>query len=674
MSGSRGRFGALFRPATGILLVALAALLAWPPTGTLRARTWEDLLSPLGPGRPVQGFEITALRRGEEHDVVLTLRRASPEGAVEVHILDRGRWKGIRETDSFGVAYESPQSTSSIPECEAVTEAIAGAVRDNDRGGLGPVDAIPLRAEPEPPRLALSLDRLTGARGIAVGLCLAAATWLFASGPTGAVTAAAFLFALGLFLRGMHLDVPFVRDQDVQRVFTGHLPFRELLLGVGLTDRHPPLYFLVLKLAQIFGQREAVVRAPAALFGALWGPGLVVAARALGRRVDVGAMAGLAAVLSVELIARSREVSSIPMFGVLALIAAVAILKCSEGPTRGWRAVLVASVALCFWTYYLAVFLVIGLALPLLIRRRLSPSTGRALGLGAALGAPALILGVVTFFRDRGARIAADEHPTLAWGAHGGREIAEQCMTVVIRAFGPVIVGLFVLAVIWTFVRRREEAMVPVTGLVASLLGIAALAPFARVQAYYIVAVLPLLLLTLIVVASDIVSAGRAKWAGAAALAGAVVTTAPTLSLGRGQYLPDSDAFMPEIAAAAMQRPEARVLTLAHYDTTLLAYYLARRAGVPMDWSRMQVDPDGAVRLEGLPTVLMPLLRVHSPGENPDESAERALRQAMSREPVLVVSREAFHLEGVSRILHDCDVLLESGTGKLRRCPSERPR
>lgn len=664
------------RLALALVLAGLAVLLAWPGLPAPRARSWDDLLAPFGVGRAAGGYEIAALRRGEEHDLVLTLRKPSGDGgAIEVHVLDRGRWPGIRETASFGVAYETPRSSASVEDCEEVTERIASAIRANDAGGLGPVDAIPLGAEPEPPALARALDRVAGGRGLAIGLCLAAATWLFASGPFGGILAAAWLFALGLSLRAPHLGLPFVRDQDVQRLFTGHLPAGDILAGQGLTDRHPPLYFLVLHAAQLFGRGESVVRLPAALAGALLGPALVWASWALRRRADVGAMAGLAAVLSVEMVSRSREVSSIPLFGLFALAAAVSLARHQEAPSRGSAILVAASHGLMLWTHHVAVLVLAGHLLALLVARRLSRQALRAVGLGVGLGAPALVLAVVTFFRDRGARAAAEAHPGLAWGAQGLREISARLGALSTGVFGPTLAALFVLAAAWALLRREAAVLLPAAAFVSTFCGIAVLAPVARVQPYYLVAVMPLFLLALAVAGSDAWARRREPWIGAAAL-GAVVaaTLAPHVHEARGQYLPDPDAFMPELAAHIAPRAERQVVTIAHYDGTLLAYYLARRAGAPMDWSRMSPDGDGGFRLHGVDRVLRPLVYSHAPGDDPEPVAEASLRRIMDAEPVLVVSREGFHLEGVRRLLRRCDLLAQAGTGKLFRCPAERRR
>lgn len=656
----------------GLALAALALWLCRPsPSPGARARSWEELLAPVAVGRTVRGHEVTSLRRGQEHDVVLTLRSPERGASIEVHVVDRGRWKGIRETASFGVAYEVPRSSASAPECEAVTEEITAAVRANDPGGLGPVESIPLPAEPPAPLAARALDTIGGPRGVAIGLCVVAATWLFASGPGGALVAATWLLALGLLLRAPHLDLPFARDQDVQRLFTGHLPLGEILTGQGLTDRHPPLYFLVLHAAQLFGQSESVARAPAVIAGALAGPALVWAARATRRSAAAGAMAGLAGALSVEMILRSREVSSIPLFGLIALASAVSLARLTAAPSRRWAVAVAASHALALWTYYTAVFLVAGNLLALLATGRLRPRTLRAIGAGVALGSPALLLGAITFLRDRGARAAAAAHPDLAWGSHAPRELTGQLASVLTGALGPVLAGLFVLCAGWALARRRPDALVPATAFAASFLGITLLSPVARVQPYYIVTVLPLALWMLAVpIPAERTARLRSRLA-TAILGGVVaVTLVPRLADGRRSYLPEPDAFMPGFVDVIAGRRERLVITVAHYDMTLLAYYLARRAGVPMDWSLLRRQPDGRFHPEGVDRALLPLIYVHSPGDDPDAAARAALIEVTRAEPALVLSREAMRLEGVSHLLAECDLLAKEGPASLFRCPA----
>jgi len=633
----------------------------------------EDLIAPLTIGSVVaRGYALSPPRRGEEHDVVLTARRIEGDGPkVELHILDKGRWSGIRETRSFGIAYEAPRSAATKEDCEAVTEALASAVRANDAGQWGPVDTIRLRSEPPPPWMARAMDRLSGARGIAVGVCLVVATWAAASAPLGAVWAGLWLLVLGLSLRLPHLDLPFVRDQDVQRLFTGHLPLGQIMTGIGVTDRHPPFYFLVLHVAQLFGQSEAVVRTPAALAGALVGPVIVWAAYVLKQRLDVAALAGLAATISVELVARSREVSPIPLFALLAVGMSVSLLRHRETPTRRWAVAVAATHGLALWTYYIAIFAIAGELLVLLALGRLPRKTLRAAAVGVGLGLPALGLGIATFFRDRGARLAAEAQPGLAWGDRGFLEIAGFLGTSATSAFGPVLLSVFLLGAIRGAARRDAAPVVPMGAALLSFVGIAALAPLARVQPYYLMAVLPLCAVSGAVALGGL--SRRVENAATATMAVLLIAfSVPRMHELRGQYIADTDAFMPGFAAAILDSPEPRIVTVAHYDATLLTYYLARARGRAVDWRSLQPLADGAYRVEGVDKEVEPLVYSHSPGVDPGHAAANVLDQRIRAGAVLVVERDSFRLEPVLELLRHCRRLAEVGSGRLWRCSATR--
>lgn len=153
-----------------LLILSLAATAV--PDGR-QALTWRALLAPYSHGAPLAGeFRVVAMRRGSDNDVVLDVRRAADGAAVEVHILARGRWPGVRESASFGIAYETPRSPAA--EREAVTAALAEALRARDPGGLPAPDAIPLGGDHDPTALPWPLEALRGGRGVLVGLALLA--------------------------------------------------------------------------------------------------------------------------------------------------------------------------------------------------------------------------------------------------------------------------------------------------------------------------------------------------------------------------------------------------------------------------------------------------------------------------------------------------------------------
>lgn len=132
--------------------------------------SWDDLLAPYSQGAPLPGgFRITEVRRGSGNDVVISVGRPGEMAAVEVHIVQRGRWPGVRETDSFGVAYETPRSPA--VEREGITALLAETIAARDSGLRSP-DAIPLGPTFDPSALPWWLETLRGWRGALLGASL----------------------------------------------------------------------------------------------------------------------------------------------------------------------------------------------------------------------------------------------------------------------------------------------------------------------------------------------------------------------------------------------------------------------------------------------------------------------------------------------------------------------
>ena len=676
--GWRGAFGKAFAesPWLRALLVATsllaAALLMWPGQKGPKRATWEDLVLPLAPGAIVtRGYHLSPPRRGEEEDVIFTARRESgphgPAGRIEVHVVDRGRWPGVRETKSFGVAYETPRSQASIEDLEAVTQALRDAIDRNDTG-LGKVTTIPLAAEPEPPFVARVLLRLEGIRGVVVPALLALVVGLLATLRGGDTFAAAALFGLGLVLRVLHLDLPFVHDQDVQRLFTGALPLGEILTGKGLEDRHPPLWFVVLHVAGKFGHSEAAMRAPAAIAGALVAPAIVGGARLVrGRAGPVAAIAGLVVAMSPELVSRSREVSEIPLFVLLVVMTCSLSARLAERPSRAARIGLAASTALLAWTYYLAPLVIAGVLVGLVAARKRLRDVALPIGVGAALGAPAFVLLGMTIARDHGAREVAARFPALAWGESSPRGMMVQVLHEVVACVGPggLVLG-FVAALMGLRAPRSAGPVVAAGAVVVTAIGMAVASDFARVQPYYIGAVAPVLALGIALAPEKRVPV----WLGAV-VAGAAVSMLIAVGSPRPHlaYLPDADAFMPRFAAVVASRSEKRIVTVAHYDTTLLAYYLQRAANAPASWPATEVS--GEFVVEGGRRIL-PLAQVHRLDERSGEVARDALRVALAEGPTLVIERDAFVLAPVHDELARCEVLIEAPSARLVACGGAR--
>jgi hypothetical protein len=653
--------------AASLALLAGAALLLVPGVPAARPLSWDDLIKPLGVGLPVtRGYVLSPPRRGAEHDVVYVARRdpgpAGPAGRVELHILDRGRWRGISETASFGIAWEVPRAgslvASSTEDARAVTDALVEAIARNDTG-FASVDSIPLAGEPDAPPITAILDRLSGVRGALIGCAVALALVLLVSIPRGAIAAGVLLFAFGLSLRLPSLGLPFAADQDVQRLFTGNLPLREIATGMGLKDRHPPLYFFVLHFAERFGQSEAIGRSPAVLAGAIAGPAILLAAAIMAGRVGpAAALAGLAVSVSPELVARSREVSEIPLFALLAIAAASSLVAAVREPRRARLVGLALSHALALYTYYLAPFLVAAHAAVLACLRRPDRRVLSAFAAGILAGLPALALAAVTLARDWSARAVARAFPALAWGEHSPVQMALDMGRIAGETFGAPLLALLLAATVAGIVRANLAVITAAAGTVATCAGIALLSPIARVQAYYITAVLPLAVLALAVAPEPERPAYRSAWRAGLVLALGCVTV-PLLGGARALYIPDAQAFMPRFARVIGERPEQTVVTIAHYDKTLLAYYLARAAARPIAWD--SVDDPNAKRIEAL-------VMVHALDAGSEEAAARRLDEILAAGPTLVIERDALLLPAIVARLSACEPLLEAPTARLVRC------
>ncbi len=653
------------RVAAAVLLLGLAALLLIPAPPAPAPLGWDELIAPLAVGRPItRGYVLAPPRRGDGDVVYVAYRPASPDDAparVELHIMNRGRWTGIGETRSFGIGWEvrpagSPDAAP-VDDARAVAEAVRAAVQRNDSGNLS-VDAIALAGEPQPPLVSRVLARLSGARGRAVGLAVAVALVSLCSVRGGAVAVGVILLAVGLALRAPSLDVPFLRDQDVQRMLTGNLSVHEIATGAGLKDRHPPLYFFVLHAVQRLGQSEAIGRAPAVLAGALLGPAILLAARLMCGRIGLTAViAALAVTASPDLIARSREVSEIPLFALLVMVASAALVGAARRPRLGRLAVLASAQALALWTYYLAPFVVAAHAL-ILVWWRPRARVFVAFILGVLAGMPAILLAVLTFRGDAAARSTAHTFPLLAWGEHAPDQILAHMGRIAVEAFGLPFVLLAGAAVVIGARRRSRPVITAAAAAAAVVAGIVVLSPVARVQAYYVSTVLPMLALVVAVTPEPRQRAMRTAW-GIAALLAVAWWTVPSLVTIRSLFVPDADAFMPRFAAEIAQRPEPTVVVVAHYDKAALGYYLARLDGHAVSWETL--DAPGTKRIE-------PLIMVHAVTPGFEAEALRRLDEIISAGPTLVIDRDAATVAVIEERLASCDRLLEAPSGRLLRC------
>jgi hypothetical protein len=277
---------------------------------------------------------------------------------------------------------------------------------------------------------------------------------------------------------------------------------------------------------------------------------------------------------------------------------------------------------------------------------------------GVVAGVPALTLGIVTLVRDWSTRDVARAFPALAWGQHSPVQLAVHMSRIAVEAWGLPFFVLVLVAAAVGILRRDLAAITPALGVAATFVGIALLSPIARVQGYYVTTVLPLAVLTLAVSPEPKRIGYRIGMIAGLALAIAF-STVPLLAGARSLYLPDSDAFMPRFARLIAQRPEQTVITVAHYDKTLLAYYLARSTGRSIAWKN--VDDPHSKRI-------VPLVLVHSLHAGSEEAATQQLDQILADGPALVIERDAFLLPAIAERLSACEQLLEAPTARLVGC------
>src|SRR5262249_14842736 len=106
---------------------------------------------------------------GAANDVIIVVLSHDDEDAVEVVVVERGRWASVNESQSFTIDYELSHSTA--PERADVTKELADTIASRDRGLPSP-DAIPLRAG-DPTVLPWWLEMLRGVRGMLFGASIA---------------------------------------------------------------------------------------------------------------------------------------------------------------------------------------------------------------------------------------------------------------------------------------------------------------------------------------------------------------------------------------------------------------------------------------------------------------------------------------------------------------------
>ena len=225
---TRGTVSGFWSAGALALLIGLLAL-AVPPDPFGEQPTWETLVAPYGTGALLpDGFRVQEIRRGPDNGVVISVRRPDDGAAVEVLVVERGRWKSVHQSRSFTIDYELPRSPAA--EREVITALLADTIRSHDHGLPSP-DAVALRAD-DPSVLPWGLEMLRGTRGMLFGASLVLLALVILLRSSGLAWASVALGATDLVAR--LASVPPLR-LDVGAVWI--VPASALLLFVALWHR-----------------------------------------------------------------------------------------------------------------------------------------------------------------------------------------------------------------------------------------------------------------------------------------------------------------------------------------------------------------------------------------------------------------------------------------------------
>jgi len=177
------------------------------------------------------------------------------------------------------------------------------------------------------------------------------------------------LTSMGGWLRFQGLGRDSLWLDEAWSFMQARLPLGELLQTVA-RNVHPPLYYLLLHGVLTFGDSEAVLRWPSALFGTLSIPLLYLLGRAWFSG-SVGVLAALLLAISPVHLWHSQDAKMYTLLTFEGLLAWHLFARLLEGPRRSiWVGYLLVSEAILFTHYYGALLLLPQTGLVALLRHR----------------------------------------------------------------------------------------------------------------------------------------------------------------------------------------------------------------------------------------------------------------------------------------------------------------
>ena len=235
----------------------------------------------------------------------------------------------------------------------------------------------------------------------------------------------ALLVLAGVTLAGLVLRLIVTRGiwlDEAISIHEAHLSFHDMMESLQVSDRHPPLHYIVLWLTvRALGDSEFAVRLPSLIAGTLVIPVLYLLGRELyDRRTGLIAAAfGAVSPLLVWYAQEARMYAFVTLFGLLAVY--TQLLTIRRGRPVDWAAYILATSAL-LWSHYFGLLLIVAqqfIFVGVLIHRRRAGDPVRPLAIGFAYSAAVLALQLVVLgvfaaeqFRSTGASAAFGAQPS----------------------------------------------------------------------------------------------------------------------------------------------------------------------------------------------------------------------------------------------------------------------
>lgn len=162
---------------------------------------------------------------------------------------------------------------------------------------------------------------------------------------------------LALAVNLIHLGSKSIMFDEATSVVYARLSSAAFLDVILDRDPNQSLYYILLRLwLRMFGESEAAVRVPSALFGALAVGALYLLGRHLFGRA-AGLTAGLLLALDAFMVQYAQIARAYSLLVLLTTLSSLFLVRELERPSRGNRIAYVATIALAVYTHYFAVFL-----------------------------------------------------------------------------------------------------------------------------------------------------------------------------------------------------------------------------------------------------------------------------------------------------------------------------